>query len=88
MSLEAAYSYLKSKTGEAFVSADELEIEGIRYNRLYDLVLMVEFLDNLTGKGFKEPTGLPFESLDFSASELRRLHDLYSTVLYPGDENE
>ena len=84
MSLEAAYKYLQNKTGEAFVSAEELEL-GVRRARPLDLHFMVEMLDKLTGHGLMPANALPFESLGFSRSELRRLHDMYAHELYHRD---
>ena len=85
MSLEAAEKFLQKKTGEAFVSTIELEQANVRINRLHDLSLMVEILNNLTGIGYFPPNAIPFESLGFSPSELRRLHDLYEDVYYKRD---
>lgn len=85
MSLEAAYKYVQHKTGDAFVTAEEAQLPEVRQERLFDIRFLAEMLNNLTGLGLMPAEALSFESLGFSRSELRRLHDFYDEILSVAD---
>ena len=79
MSLEAAERYLQKKTGEAFVSSEDVQRQEVRSARYRDAHFMRETIAVLASGGPSHY--VDFESLGFTASDIWQLLAIYRKAL-------